>query len=487
MEQAFDRTRFAQGVAGTLDPPPPTLLERSTLAWMEHRWRGQWHPARHLQLIEDAVDETIATGGRLIVSVSVRHAKSTYVSRYKPAHYLGRNPDRRVILAGHEADFAATHGRFARDLLTEHGFDDFGATVNRRSTASNRWDIDGRAGGMFTVGVGGSPIGRGADLMIIDDPIKSYQDAMNPLVRQRVKEWWSGTMVSRIEPGGAAIIVMARWHEDDLAGWLLANDPEWRELRLPAIADDPDDPMGRAIGEPLWPERYPLRSLERAHTETALEFGEAVWLAQFQQAPQPPAGGVFPEKKWRFITRAELPVETRWCRGWDLAATEGDGDFTVGLLLGQMPDGRFVIGHVARGQWNSDTVRAKLKNTADLDPHGTLVELPQDPGQAGKDQGQQMVRLLAGHAARAIPQSGSKEVRATGLAAQQQAGNVLILDGGREWEGTSPGELIAEYSKFPKGTHDDQVDAGASAFNRLVGVGQVSESEYGDDRLKGDR
>lgn len=451
--------------ADLLDPPPPPPEWTSTVALAETCSRGMYQRYRHVEIMDDAINETIATGGRLILAASVRHSKSETASKWTPARYLGANPDKRVILAGHEADFAARWGRAARDILTEHGPDIFGVTVSRRSEAANRWDIEGRAGGMLTVGVGGSPIGRGADLMIIDDPIKSYADAMSPLVRERVKEWWTGTMASRVEPGGAVILIMARWHEDDLAGFLLREDPgSWRELRLPAICEDPaTDPMGRALGEPLWPERWPLEALGQRHREVSLTLGEIVWLAQYQQRPSKPGGGTFPEDKWGFMREGELPEGLRWVRGWDLAASEGKGDWTVGARMARLPDGRFVVTDVVRGQWASHRVRAEIQAAAGRDPEGTLVELPQDPGQAGKDQAEQLVSHLAGHNASSRPVTGSKEVRATGYAAQQQAGLVVLTEG--SWNGP----WVAEHAGFPRGAHDDQVDAGATAFNALVG------------------
>lgn len=272
-------------------PPPDDIATPAAFA-VAHS-RGQWRRARHLDLVEQACLDTIANSGRLILSVSVRHGKSEFASKWLPAWYLGTNPDKRVILAGHEADFAMSWGRQARDILTEHGHR-FGVSVSKASSAASRWDLASpHRGAMLTVGVGGSPIGRGADLLVVDDPIKSYADAMSPLIRKRVKDWWTGTMVSRIEPGGAVILIMARWHQDDLAGFLLDEEPdEWQELRLPAVADADDDPLGRDIGEPLWPERFDRDELDRRHRSTSLSLGEAVWLAQYQQSPTTPGGGM---------------------------------------------------------------------------------------------------------------------------------------------------------------------------------------------------
>jgi predicted phage terminase large subunit-like protein len=316
----------------------------------------------------------------------------------------------------------------------------------------------------------------------VDDPIKSWEAAMSPRVRERTIEWWTGTMESRIEPGGAVILICARWHEDDLSGFLLREAPdEWTELRLPAICDDPDsDPLDRQLGEALWPERYPLDDLERRHRATSLALGEQVWLAQFQQTPKTPAGGLFPDGKWSWVA-GRLDCR-RWVRAWDLAATTGGGDWTAGVLIGELADGRWLIADVVRGQWSPDEVRARIRGCADRDPAGTVVELPQDPGQAGKDQAQQLIRMLAGRDVRARPQTGSKEVRAAGLSAQQRAGNVVLVEG-LPWVGA----FVAELNGFPKGAHDDQVDAAATGFNALAGTPQLREQSYRNEALTGSR
>lgn len=453
-------------LADLLDPPPvvhPFGWE-TPLDFGEATGRGRYRRAAHLEAIEREVLRAVETAGRLIISVSVRHGKSHLVSRILPAWYLGRHPDRRVILAGHEADFAASHGRAARDLLTEYGRDIFGVSVSRRSEAANRWDLARpNDGGMLTVGVGGSPLGRGADLLLVDDPIKSWEDAMSPTKRRKIIEWWTGTIEHRIEPGGAAIIICARWHTDDLSGFLLREAPEeWREVRMPAICDDPaNDPLGRRLGEPLWPERYPLDELERRRRAVSLALGDRVWEAQFQQTPKAASGGMFPEDRWSVVT--EAPACRRWVRAWDLAATEGGGDATVGALLGLTADRRIVVADVVTGRWSPDDVRATMLATAQADGRETKIRIPQDPGQAGKDQAAQLTRLLAGYDVEAVPPSGSKEVRATGFSAQQRAGNVVLVDG--PWVGG----FIAELAEFPMGRHDDQVDAASDAFNTLVG------------------
>ena len=308
---------------------------------------------------------------------------------------------------------------------------------------------------------------------IVDDPIRSWEAAQSALQREKIMDWWTGTMESRREPGAAVVIICARWHEDDLTGALHAEAPDdWTDVRLPAICDDPEnDPLGRAEGEPLWPERYDAEALAKTKGRVSLRLGSQVWDAQYQQRPSNPKGGMF-TTEWPTIQRSIVDARTTggWVRRWDLAATAAGGDWTVGVLMTKLSDDRFVVVDRVAGQWAPDDVRTQLQGCAVSDPPGTRIVLPQDPGQAGKDQAQQLVRMLAGYDVRTLPETGSKETRATGLAAQQRAGNVLLVEA--SWNRA----FIAELAAFPKAKHDDQVDAAAGAFNALNGaVGGVAK------------
>jgi predicted phage terminase large subunit-like protein len=451
--------------ADELDPPAPEPYRMSPLAFAIRTGRGRYHWARHLELMETACLHALTTSGRLLLEVAIRHGKTKFLVALI-AWYLCSNPDKRVIWGSHTADFARRRGREVRDLVNEYGpvlFD--GVRVSRGSTAANEWNIEGHAGGMLTVGAGGTPIGEGADVMVIDDPLKSFEAAMSPLQRGKINDWITGTMFGRLEPHGTVLMALARWHEDDPGGMLLRELPdEWRSLRLPGLCDTPNtDPLGRAEGEALWPERMDEREHEVRRREMSVTLGEFIWLAQVQQLANPRGGDVFPEKSWGWLRSTEVPAETRWVRGWDLAATKDGGDWTVGVLVGRMPDGRFVVADVVRGQWTGHEWRTRMRAAAEHDPQGTEVRLPQDPGQAGKDQAQQLVSHLAGFNAVANPVTGSKEIRANSYAAQQQAGNVLLVEA--PWNGV----FVVEHTSFPRGVHDDQVDAAATGFNALAG------------------
>lgn len=237
-----------------------------------------------------------------------RHGKSEYISKYLPSWFLGTFPDRRVLLASYEAGFAASWGRKARTLTEEFGDDIFGVKVAPESSAADRWDIAGRDGGMQTAGAGGAITGKGADLLIVDDPIKNWEEAMSPTIRDKMWDWWQSTAYTRLSPTGAAIVLQTRWHEDDLIGRLLkaqaAGDEfaeQWELLSFPAINE---------AGEALWPEWFNLRRLRQ--TEQAV--GPYKWNCLYQQRPTLATQSEWPESYWSNIWA------DRWPDRFELAA-----------------------------------------------------------------------------------------------------------------------------------------------------------------------
>ncbi|MEQ8788911.1 MAG: terminase family protein [Pirellulaceae bacterium] len=248
--------------------------------------RGRWQMAPHLRLIDQALMDMLrGIGPRLlVVEAPPRHGKSELISRHLPAWFLGRYPERRVMLASYEAHLARSWGRKARQLLQDHGPTMFGVRLSPNRRAASEWELAEHGGGMVTAGAGGALTGRGADLLIIDDPIKNAEQALSQKMRDKIWDWWQSTASTRLEPGGCAVVMMTRWHTDDLVGKLLrqaARDGEaTRRLSLPALAVE-NDPLGRSPGEPLWPRRWPREALARRRLSVEARW----WQAMYQQRP----------------------------------------------------------------------------------------------------------------------------------------------------------------------------------------------------------
>jgi hypothetical protein len=297
-------------------PTPPAAWEETPGALALHITRNwtmesRQRQAPHLELIDNAF-KRISAGSlkRLIITLPPRHGKSERASRWGALWYLRRHPDRRVVLASYGASLAEEHSQWVRDTIEAHSgqedTEDLGLRVHPAKRAIDRWQLttNGRRapGGMVAVGVGGALTGRGADLLIIDDPVKNREDADSPTFRRKTWEWWTSTARTRLQPGGAVVVILTRWHEDDLAGRLLANNEkdQWEVLNLPAIAEQ-DDLLGRQPGEPLWPDQYDLEALNDIRSEV----GTRDWLALYQQRPTAPEGAIW---RWSWINDGEVLI-----------------------------------------------------------------------------------------------------------------------------------------------------------------------------------
>lgn len=405
---------------------------------------------------------------RLMVFLPPRHSKSEQVSRLFSAYYLSRNPDKYVGLASYGVELARTLARAARSNYREAG-----GSISSESAAVTHWETT-KGGGMWAAGVGGAITGKGAHLLVIDDPVKDAADARSEVIRQGQREWWSSTFRTRLEPGGAIIVIQTRWAMDDLSGWLLeqeaGDEPEgWHIVCLPAIAEElrlkvpPSctvEPDWRADGEALCPERYPIRALEQLRGQV----GAHVWNALYQQHPIPREGNRFKWDWFPIVDAGPAQVAIR-VRAWDLAGTDDSGDFTSGGLLSIDNQGLTWIEDVTAGQWSPARRDEHILTTAQADRarYGkVLIRLERDTGIAGKERTEALIRKLAGFAVVAEPATGSKEDRAEPLASQAEAGNVRMVRG--DWNGPT----LIELTDFPHGKHDDRTDSLASAYNKAA-------------------
>ncbi len=426
---------------------------------------GNYRPNWHHELLASKL-EAVASGKikRLVVSMPPRHGKTELCSTRFAPWLLTRHPQASIIAATYAGEFADDLGRKARSVMEQPAYERLWprSKLADDSRAVSRWQtVSG--GSYFAVGVGGPLTGRGADFLLIDDPHKSRAEAESKIMREGVFDWFRSTAFTRLEKGGAVVIISTRWHEADLVGRVLADGEPWDVVSLPAIAEEADE--YRQPGEALWPDSFDSEALAKIRNVV----GEREWSALYQQRPAPLEGALFKPDALGILDGEPAGVE--WVRAWDFGATAGAGDPTVGVKLG-MWNGRPVVADVVRFQGAPDEVERVLVATASRDGLACAIDLPQDPGQAGKAQVQYLTRALSGYRVRSSTESGDKVTRAEPLAAQVNVGNAALVRGAWNLE------FIEELRVFPNGRHDDQVDAASRAFASFVMSSNTGILEY---------
>lgn len=420
---------------------------------------GQKPAAHHKLLIAEL--EAVSRGqiDRLMILMPPGSAKSTYASILFPAWWFTQHPRSSIIAASHTADLASYFARQLQRLITEYT-DMLGYGIVSNNRATGRWQTTAN-GEYFATGIRGPVAGHRADLAIIDDPIKSQAAADSSNEREHLWNWYRSDLTTRLKPHGRVILIMTRWHEEDIAGRLLSHNAEWRLVMLPALATA-DDVLGRAPGEALWPEWEDGTALLRKRDG----IGKRAWSALFQQSPRPADAALFRVDRIQIIEQPSADCISHTVRAWDLATTAADRgndpDWTVGLKLGRSTSGHWIVLDVVRFRGSPYDVENALRRTADSDGRSVIIGLPEDPGQAGRAQIAHYARLLAGYTVRASKESGSKLTRALPVAAQAEAGNLLIARA--SWSR----HLLEELREFPGGRKDDQVDALSRAFAMLT-------------------
>lgn len=443
---------------------------------------------------------------RLIITMPPQEGKSQRVSRRFPLWMLTRAPETRIVIASYEHGVARRWGRDIRNDLLTHA-DTLGLRVRSDTSAAHEWQLDGHTGGVFCTGIGGALTGRPADLMIIDDPHKGRREADSATFRNAAWDWWTETARTRLGPDAPVVVIMTRWHEDDLAGRLLRYDEDsWTIINLPAQADHrPEsgetDPLGRQPGEYLVSTRgrhvpRPAGSC-RKHPDWACcdwddirhDVGARAWQALYQGSPTPPEGSVFQRSWWRYYTQpqwAERPDGSRVAHSfdelvtsWDMAFKDTDGaDYVCGQVWGRRGTQVYLLDQVHGRMSFVDTVQA-VRMLAARWPQ-SAAKLVED-----KANGTAVINFLRRRVPGLIPvePEGSKVARAAAVSPFVEAGDVWLpapeiapwVDG-----------FVAEAAGFPTGSHDDQVDAMSQALNRLL-INPLLDAQVVDvDDLLGD-
>ena len=430
----------------------------------------QLEPAKHHSLMNKKL-EGVLKGDikRLMIFMPPGHAKSSYASWLFPAFYLGNRPEDKVIAASHTGDFATSWGRKVRNLFALAEWP-FPVKLAADSAAAGEWST--AAGGeYYAVGTGGAVTGRRADLVVIDDPLKGREDADSATVRNKLWEWYRADLHTRLKPEARIILIQTRWHEDDLAGRILPEDYSgesgvfegrdgevWEVLSLPAFAEA-NDPLGRTVGEALWPQWFSPESLEN---ERILQ-GERNWSALYQQRPSPISGAYFQREWFRWYDEMPKVESLRFYGASDYALTVDGGDYTVHGVVGVDPNDDIYVIDWYRAQ--VDAAQA-VDAWAEMARRWKPVKWGEDKAQIEKAIGpflQKRAREMQIYVHReGYPVTVNKVQRAQAIMGRASQGKVY-LPSKAPWVS----DLLNEMLVFDSGRHDDQVDV-MGLFGRML-------------------
>ncbi|MEA5366089.1 phage terminase large subunit [Amycolatopsis sp., V23-08] len=422
----------------------------------------------------DLLDEKLAAVARgeikrLIISMPPQEGKSQRVSRRFPAWMLKRNPELRIAITSYELGVARRWGRQIRNDLAEHP--EIGLKVRSDTSAAHEWQLEGHDGGVYSVGIGGPLTGRPVDLLIIDDPIKDRAQADSQTQRDSCWEWWTNVARTRFASNTAVVIIMTRWHEDDLAGRLISTG-DWDVVNIPAQAESEEDPLGREPGEYLTSTRG--RTTEEWEA-IEKDVGPRVWGALYQGNPSPADGDLLKRGWWQFYP-APQAVEVdgvmqpaqfdKIIQSWDFTFDDTkSSDFVVGQVWGRRGADVYLLDQVRDRMDFPTTVRAvQAMTTRWPDAHTKLIEKKANGAAVIKQLKSKVSGIVA------ITPTESKEARVAAVSDFVEAGNVYVPSLDRDdasfvqW---SAG-FVEECASFPNGSHDDQVDAMSQALARLL-------------------
>lgn len=433
--------------------------------YVEYTHRGHYQHARHTHYICNILNK-VEKGiiDRLIITMPPRHSKSMTVSETFPSFFIGKDPERRVIEVSYGDALAQKFGRANRKKIEEYGPSIFNIQISKENASTTNWGIEGHRGGMISAGIGGSITGEGADLLLVDDPIKNREEAESEFYRERVWSEWQNTLLTRLHPNARIIVILTRWHEDDLAGRILAGKDknQWTLLSLPAIAES-GDLLGREEGEPLWPEH----GYDKAWaSSTKVNVGSRTWNSLYQQHPTPPEGGIIKREWLKFYNRLPEYFE-QILLSFDCAfkdekeAKSGSPDYVVGQAWGRLGGNMFLL----------DQVRARLNFPATLKMvQGMIEKWPQARAKLIEDKanGSAVISTLRDKISGIIPvePEGGKVARLNAVSPDFESGNVYLPSSAiKPWILDYVEELVS----FPNGAFDDQVDATSQALLYMSG------------------
>lgn len=475
------------------EPERARLLELIEGGRARRRWETPGELARAidpatvqtpaLDLIDEAVVWAYSTpDARLLISLPPQEGKSSRVTKTGSLWALTRDPEMRLGVASYAQSLAEGFGREVRNTITtlngDEGTLDLGLRIARDNGSARRWQLDGHRGGIVCVGIGSGLTGRPLDALTIDDPFADAEQAGSAYYRDRVWDWWQSVGAPRLAPGAPAIVILTRWHEDDVAGRLVAAEDghRWRVINIPALADhDPakgqSDPLGREPGEWLTSARG--RTIAEWE-QIRIQAGSRVFAALYQGRPSPDAGNVWQRQWWRryheplWSQHPDYPDAYRvnGCdevtMSWDMTFKDTKGsDYVAAGVLARRGADVFLLDVIRKRLSFPDTIVAFARLAARWpDAVRKLVE--------DKANGPAVISSLKSKIPGivAITPKDSKYARATAVAPFIEAGNVFLPD--PQVALFDPEELITEAAGFPNAAHDDLVDMMSQGLAELL-------------------
>lgn len=411
---------------------------------------GNWKPYSYLVHISNAIIDNGIRNKRLIINCPPRHGKSTLISQWLPVWFLETAPDQNIILASYEYSVAEDWGRRVRDVLESK---ETWTSVRQDVRKASRWYTP-EGGAMYCAGFGGALTGRGAQLIIVDDPIKNWEQAQSATQRRHVIEWFKSTLYTRAEPGAAIIIIQTRWHQHDLAGWLTdEHTDDWKVIDFPAVAEREDE-LGRKEGEILCPERFNLDAIQKIKNS----LGSHMFAALYQQRPVPIEGSIIKEEWLKYWDT--MPTCDRIIQSWDATFKDTkSGSYVVGQVWGQRGSAYYLL----------DQHRQRMDFVNTLQTIGKLTQRwPESRAKLIEDKanGPAIISALKSQISGIKPVNprGSKEQRAHAVSPLFEAGNVYLPNPNLyPWVN----DYIDELTNFPSSANDDQIDATTQALDYL--------------------
>ena len=439
------------------------VLQTDYCEYVYHVHQGAWKKTpfhRFLcKYVQNFVErETDKPYEILVIATPPQHGKSQSITETLPSWYLGRHPDDRVIEISYNVEFAIRFGRLNRRKISEFGNDIFGINLSKDSSKAVEFDIAGHSGGMNSSGVGTGVTGRKCNLMIIDDPIKNKREAFSKARRDLIYEEWLMSFKTRLAPHSKVILIMTRWHEDDLAGRLLEEEENIKLLRFPCECEDDNDLLGRKIGDALCPEIGKGNAWLAEYKKGLIsKEGSMTWNALFQGRPTAMEGNIIERDWWEYYE--ELPQINTWVMSVDAAFKDEDqSDFVAIQVWGKTNADIYLIDAVKKHLSFPDTI-VEIRRLRAMYPDckTTLIE--------DRANGSAIIRMLRYEMTGIIPIQpiGSKMARVQAVLGAIESGNIHLPKHKR-----FTGDFVEECCAFPNAAHDDQVDAMSQALNRLI-------------------